>query len=89
MEAFSIQDQDKTEAAPLLKLMSVYKQTQTQKGAVKQNKEAVKPVVEESAKPVDSVRAEALKSEGNKLLAGKNYQGAIKKYTEGVSFFNL
>ncbi|KAJ3369931.1 hypothetical protein HDU91_006731 [Kappamyces sp. JEL0680] len=80
-EVFAIDGQ----SAPveLSKLYGVYKQTMNAAGAKKAPKAAPK---EESAAPVaiDSAKAEALKSEGNKLLAAKKFDEAVAKYSAAI-----
>ena len=60
----------------LKKVHKVYKGTMSQKTA------APAPVAE----PVlDKAKAEALKGEGNKMLAAKNFAQAIEKYTAAIA----
>lgn len=41
-------------------------------------------VYKQTVKPTDSTKAEALKGEGNKLLAAKDFKGAVEKYTAAI-----
>ncbi len=70
----------------MAKLFQVYKQTAA---ASKKSTKAAPPKQEEKAEPVqvspqDKAKADAFKSEGNKLLAAKDFAKAVEKYTSAI-----
>jgi small glutamine-rich tetratricopeptide repeat-containing protein alpha len=81
-EAFGIdmaKDQMSIKPNDLQKIFNVFVQT----------KQAAKPVAPTTTaatpKPNNTELAEELKKDGNKLLAAKDYEGAIKKYSEAIA----
>jgi small glutamine-rich tetratricopeptide repeat-containing protein alpha len=85
-EAFGIdltKDELSIKPNDLLKIFNVFVQT----------KQAAKPVTptvvpSSTSEPKNTELAEELKKDGNKLLAAKDYEGALKKYSEAIALDN-
>jgi small glutamine-rich tetratricopeptide repeat-containing protein alpha len=78
-EAFGIDSNDSTLSIKpnnLEKIFQVF--IKTKESAASTTKSVPEPVK-------DTVKAEELKKEGNKLLSAKDFEGAIAKYTEAIA----
>lgn len=73
----------------LTKLYGVYKQTAAAATSTPSLSSAPKKVVQKEAEEeevvIDKAKAEKLKSEGNKLLASKEFNQAVEKYTDAIA----
>lgn len=81
--AFQLGESDKS-LVSLDKLFKVYKQTQKNVSPKPAQSAPSAPPTAVPSTPIDTVKAEALKGEGNKLLAQKKFKEAAEKYSQAI-----